>query len=802
MEAGMVKSSLPIRLVIGTLFVASVAVAAGIYFIPGVDVQLPPTSAPDLTIAEPYNEATIFLHDNVNIKVDTHTSPVPSWMEDRFIVDLENDTYTLYVDGHYVTERKGEAPALDRGRYAYTVWIPWEAVDPGEHTIMVRGSNKFWNAVSNVVHVKVVDLASVTSGDSYTPQSGDTLQTVAGKFGLSPIMLGAANPNIPGVQDPLSSEKPIYIPKGFEPVNTNPPEEDPSGMYQGGESEPPSPPINKVALWMELGLTKADFIKEGPPAAPTLFRFKEGCNVTLYIRDNSTNELGFYLYRLDPGSTIFERIATFGPHGGDKFIDYADKGLYGKYQYYAAAFNVQGESADTFMNVEFTDTSCLKPETTAYKFSHISLSLNVPTDKVYCYYSLQEGEWSRFPEDPNAFIYPTSNGFDLTRDLSNVVLFSQSQLKLDCWGWQGGSLVYIGAFEGVPNLAGADKTMKLDGDLGTIIGSLVSFEFSPAGPFPPVDLSAVKKIAPPYDLRTTNLIDVCHRHFPGVSLKERADCADALTNRYTILVWEWNPACSGCEAKIDGFKVYQLNSAGESILIATIPDRWQNVYINTKIPSGERYYVRSYLGAFLSKRSNIITADEMPPGFKTASMGLSGGGSQDVAASKYRSTPCTDVPGEDLKKYSYFELVGFTHNFFSTGCLETMDHFYRARLVFDLGGVDGYVSGAHLSFAPNETKVDGVVDATISCAQSLNIVNAVSGDVATSFTPYLGLPKYGKKDWSFTFDVTTAVKDWVYKTKPNLGFLLTGQESGYTKADQSCLSSYGSFNLNVSYFVK
>jgi len=38
------------------------------------------------------------------------------------------------------------------------------------------------------------------------------------------------------------------------------------------------------------------------------FRFKEGCGVTLYIRDNSSNELGFYLYRRIPAHA-FKRIA-------------------------------------------------------------------------------------------------------------------------------------------------------------------------------------------------------------------------------------------------------------------------------------------------------------------------------------------------------------------------------------------------------------------------------------------------------------------------------------------------------------
>ncbi|MBM3125479.1 MAG: hypothetical protein FJZ87_10475, partial [Chloroflexi bacterium] len=422
----MLKSGFTKQVFIGGLIGltgVAVAVAAGLYFIPGVDIQLPPPATFDLTIGEPYDEATVFLFDNVNIRVDTHTSPIPSWVEDRFIINFDNDTYYLYLDGRYVTEQKGESPALDRGRYAYSLWIPWEAVDPGRHTLTVVGKNVYWTGVSNAVHVNVVDLALVSGGDPYTPQSDDTLESVARKFGLSPIMLGAANPNITSFRDPISPDMPISIPKAFEPVDT-PPQDDvqvgENGYFPGGDSEPPEKPINKVALWVELGLTKAGFIKDGPPVAPTLFRFKETCEVTLYIRDNSNNELGFYLYRLNPGSTVFNRIATFGPHSGDKFIEYTDKGLYGKYQYYASAFNAQGESVDSFMSAEFWDKGCLDPKMAAYKLNQVTLTPKVFADKAYCYYSYQEGEWSRLPEDPDAFVYPTSNGFDLSRPFSEL----------------------------------------------------------------------------------------------------------------------------------------------------------------------------------------------------------------------------------------------------------------------------------------------------------------------------------------------------------------------------------------------
>jgi hypothetical protein len=582
-------------------------------------------------------------------------------------------------------------------------------------------------------------------------------------------------------------------------------------MYQGGDSTPPSPPINKVALWLDLNVVSPKSIKESLPAAPTLFRFKEGCDVTLYIRDNSSNELGFFLYRLNPGATIFTRIATFGPHAGDKFIEYLDKGLYGKYQYYVAAFNILGESTAAFTNVDFSDSGCLKPENTAYKFSQINLSLDVPAEKLYCYYSAQEGEWSRVPEDPNAFIYPTSNGYDLTRALSDLVIFPQRRLKLDCWSWQGGSLVYLGAFDGGLDSSGTDTVMNLKGDLGAISAVLKKFQFAPDfGKLTNLDFD-IKKLPAPYDLRGTNLIDVCHRHFPGISLTERADCAEAIKDGSTILVWEWDPICpeGGCEAKIDGFKVYGLDSTGSSYLVATIPERWQNVSILPWFSLGDRYYVRSYLGDHLSKRSNIYTVTGLPEGWKSIGpLKPSTYTNKDVTTSKFRSTPCEKTfPGEDLSSFASpswpVEMeVGFTHNSFSTGCLETSDHIYRGRIFYDLSAEKGYVAEAQFGFSVVATKVNGADDTKTSCALTLNLITAMSGDEVTSFKPYLGMPKFVKLTDGLYLDVTTAVKEWVASPSTNLGFLLTGQESGFSTADQSCMSRIQINFLDLNYFLK
>jgi hypothetical protein len=82
------------------------------------------------------------------------------------------------------------------------------------------------------------------------------------------------------------------------------------------------------------------------PAAPTLDGGSNQCDGILVAQDHSTNELGFFLYRLDPGQQAFSRIATLDGKTGKAAFSYHDPGLAsGKYLYYLAAFNAQGESA-------------------------------------------------------------------------------------------------------------------------------------------------------------------------------------------------------------------------------------------------------------------------------------------------------------------------------------------------------------------------------------------------------------------------------------------------------------------------
>ncbi|MCS6993376.1 MAG: hypothetical protein NZP74_06035, partial [Anaerolineales bacterium] len=73
-------------------------------------------------------------------------------------------------------------------------------------------------------------------------------------------------------------------------------------------------------------------------------------------------------------------------------------------------------------------------------------------DRVYYYLSLNGGPWSRVPRLPGEFITPTYGMFNLDEVLQGVVSApAQGTLRaeIDAWGWNGGTLLYIGRFEKV-----------------------------------------------------------------------------------------------------------------------------------------------------------------------------------------------------------------------------------------------------------------------------------------------------------------------------------------------------------------
>jgi len=259
----------------------------------------------------------------------------------------------------------------------------------------------------------------------------------------------------------------------------------------------------------------------------------------------------------------------------------------------------------------FSDKSCIDPKAVDYKLDQVSFSTDVPVDKTYCYYSRQEGDWSRLPADPNAFFYPLNNTFNLTNQLSTVHLSSSSYLAVECWGWSGGGLIFLGT--GKAAVAPSQSQVKLRGDQFTLTGNL-----SAIGSFPEMilmDKTPTKKIAvrAPEGLTSTSSIDVCIEHAGVIGI---FFCKSSLELGDIVLVWEWHPLIFPIDdptvedaKEIDGYYVYKYYPGGTPLLIKTINNPKQTVLFqpaesSLKLPT---YFVRAFRNIYVSDDSNHHT---------------------------------------------------------------------------------------------------------------------------------------------------------------------------------------------------
>jgi len=227
--------------------------------------------------------------------------------------------------------------------------------------------------------------------------------------------------------------------------NPEPPENDgvtPANQWQGSPGD-----------WLNSLTT------DSAPAAPELAVTVEGCNVKLDIHDMSDNEEGFSVFRQTTNSQEWVHVTDLASHPGEGWIEYQDTNLSGGITYYISAFNNKGESSSNLGLVNIDPEACPPPEppnklpTLYLKVKNLSIAEN--NGGIYCYSSLISGQWSRWPE--GGFVMGDQNGQDIpllvnpqilaTMDDAGIHPGPQSlDLKLECWGWEGGKLRRLGSF--------------------------------------------------------------------------------------------------------------------------------------------------------------------------------------------------------------------------------------------------------------------------------------------------------------------------------------------------------------------
>jgi hypothetical protein len=781
------------RVILGGSLLVGVAalVIYGLVQLPEVATQLQVFSSDSLSINSPVNGGILFLNDPISIDLNAGTrDPV--------------DRFQLWVDGVLTDTLIGEPRPSEL--FLYSISFPWLPAPLGEHTLIVRAVGTGWTLDSNAVGVNVLDPVAAMNGSQYFPADGETLGSIAAKFHLPEMLVALANPQIPGLADPINPSQPVLIPDLPLPVRNQGSGELPSGLPAGVVPDPVPADLSRFSTWFHLHLAPQPSL---PPEAPILFGLQLGCDTRLLIRDNSDNELGFLIYRLNPGSSSFTRVATLGAHSGADYFDFLDKGVYGAFQYYVSAFNAAGESASNFTFISFPDPACQPVNPSAMLADSLFMRSSQVAEKAYCYYSLQEGFWSRYPLDPNGFVYPTDHGFDLTRMLADTTLPPLSQLSVECWGWSGGSLFTLGAASGqigdIPGTSplGGDRQLL---DIDITISRIDWGGFVPALHPGLSDLSIVR-ITAPYNLTRTLTLETCSNHFStGSTLASRTACEAAILDNMNILVWDWDSLCSVCRSSdylppsaISGYQIFESSGDSPPNLVATTTTGpWQTVVF---LPQGDplpgvprRYFVRAFSDPYSSPKSNVHTWTELGAGI------VSTFSYPTVTTDEVKEIASTCIFPDELPSSGLpagFTVIGYQHLFNSLCGYEA--RYYRARFTFDLGEAKGHVI-LNSSLVYNQESGYSTTPGQ-SCAKSMLTVTSLSSEGSPVTSPLKELPTLGTSGASYSIDMTSLVDGWARGYKPNLGLLMVGRDETLPKTTyDSCWTHYSSFMLLTSYF--
>jgi len=318
----------------------------------------------------------------------------------------------LWVNGQLAAVQAAPPGGVNPLNVTFT-WVPPE---PGEYVLQARVVDTVHTGMSELVHL-TADLPEKT----IIPDESDDSE------GGVPVVQGGGGEGSPGtLPAPVSLPQPVSLPADDTEI-------------------PEAPPWNPSPVtWISV------LYKEIPvPAAPVLLKSEiDGCDVKLFVQDKIDNELGFNLYRLDPGGSDFQRVATRDAHEITDYFFIKDEGLLpGNYQYYVTAFNLGGETPSDPLPVAVSTDSCSPPgggsEYAALAPS--ALEITAAADQVYCYRSFDEQTWTRWPE---AGFYTPGGAFELD-NLAAIALQAgaapELNLYLDCWAWVGGELESLGS---------------------------------------------------------------------------------------------------------------------------------------------------------------------------------------------------------------------------------------------------------------------------------------------------------------------------------------------------------------------
>lgn len=288
----------------------------------------------------------------------------------------------LYADGALVAV---QGSTFNDGSNPLLFGQPWTPLTPGRHILMVRAyTDEGVFADSNVVAMRVFNV--LTRGSRFVvdrwprPLNAPlpSLTEIARKTGVSIEDLIRVNPALSGfdTRAPLLSGTFVTVPRTLAATPSDPA---PTSSALGSTMILPTEPL------------------PGTPAAPLDVQATLDCSTAQIGWQDSADETGYVVYRLGPGDTHINPVATL-PANSTAYTGAI--GPLGEYRYQVAAVR-DGLEGLSLMAVATTPTTCPSPPLSAgatdLVLSLVSLQTDAAYEGVYCYFSFDGSAYERLP---------------------------------------------------------------------------------------------------------------------------------------------------------------------------------------------------------------------------------------------------------------------------------------------------------------------------------------------------------------------------------------------------------------------